>query len=146
MVSFKARLPAGLKLGLGHYWFSMTRPHGWHLIIVNRYLLCGPMRTVRSLRSSRWGPGEDCLGVLWEEGKQVRNSSAGTDEATGAHVGVGRVRSNPHPWKLGHMPACPHGAGEQVGAGEAGPAQPAGGCICVCVSSPAGGGLLSSQV
>lgn len=31
-----------------------------------------------------------------------------------------RVGSNPQPWKLCHMPVCPHDAGEQVGVGEAG--------------------------
>lgn len=52
-----------------------------------------------------------------------------------AHVGVGRDGSNPQPWKLCHMPVCPHTAGVGVGVGEAGPAQPS---VWVSVSSPAG--------
>lgn len=49
-------------------------------------------------------------------------------------MGVGRVRSNPQPWKLCHLPVCPPDAGEQVGVGEAGPAQAVGVCVCFLTS------------
>lgn len=80
------------------------------------------------------GPPSGAQGktVLESSGRRESRSGIplqGTDEAKGAHVGVGRVRSNPQPRKLCHVPVCPHDAGEQAGAGEAGPAQPAGVCV-----------------